>query len=252
LWFRADLLQQLFLQRQFQQRMSVTSTAAALHQLFLSEDGWHPQLMQERFERSLRDALNNFAVLQVKCADPQQLGLAAEEVVCCDVCSGGHEGFLLQQQAIHLSADKFPVMGPAPPSDPSSTQQQQQQQQEEPEGQQVQQQGPEWQQQQEGPEGQQQQQQEGPEGQHQMQEPEGEQERPQQQPAHESSAGEVPEQLEDAPDPSTFAQQQKAALQSNPLPYTPRKRPLVILFAVLDGLLRLPRLAKAGEFLVSS
>ena len=51
--------------------------------------------------------------------------------------------------------------------------------------------------------------------------------------------------------PTSLTDQQQAAqavLGRNPLPaFAPQPQPLVILFAVLDGLMRVPRLAKTGE-----
>ena len=91
---------------------SNSNAAAALHHLMVSQGCWVPEVKYERFKQSLREALNSYAALQVKCDDPQQLGLPAEAIVdCCGVCSQGHMGFLEARGAAHLQGG-VPDRGP--------------------------------------------------------------------------------------------------------------------------------------------
>ena len=234
LWFRADVLQQLYTKRQFQQRMSISSVADALRQQITAAGRWADGVTAARWGSSLRTALNNFAALQVNCANPVHVGLPAEGLVSCDVCSQGHLNYLLDQGAVH-TRHGVPVMGPGPPD-----LQQQQPSQDAPDD-------PQPSQHPDGDTSQQQSHAAPHETQHASQQQQQQQQRQQQeQQQPDVTQPQDPSQPQQQGDD---LQQGRTQLQQNPLPaFSPCGAPLVIMYAVIDGLMRLTRLAKAGKW----
>jgi hypothetical protein len=259
LWFRADLMSLLFFQRQHCSGTSHYSQAGAWTQHFNAAGSWDQRVTSERFQTSLGNALDSFAALQVKCSDPQLLGLAPAGVAdCCAVCSQGYMGFLQEQDAVRMQ-DGYPARGPAgdnspdpaPDQHPSPEQQQQGQQQQQ--DHQQHQQPPQQQQQQQHPSQHQAHEQHWQEQPPQWHQPEqqGSQQQQQQQEQQQQREDAQSCPLPDTP-PAASAElasdSQGDALLSNPLPaFEPYMQPLVMLYCFLDGLMRVPHLAKAGK-----
>lgn len=132
LWFRGDLLSQLYFMRLHCRGTSHYAMSGALQRHFAAVGLWDRRVTSARFQTSLGNALDSFAALQVNCANPQLLGLPPAGLAdCCDVCSQGHMGFLQQQQAAHL-LNGVPARGPGAVSSAGPLEHDQQPQQQQP------------------------------------------------------------------------------------------------------------------------
>lgn len=110
LWYRWDLLQHLYMQRQQLPRVSVDGTAAGLLLHMQQEGTWDSRISSDHHTKSLGVALNQFANSQLRLSSPTALGMKREGLVdCCGVCCHGHEEFLSKRGVMRVE-NGFPVL----------------------------------------------------------------------------------------------------------------------------------------------
>lgn len=103
MWFTMRLLEHIYCQRQFIQRMAVTKAAAAQQEYLQQQlySTFPDHITSDRFRKALGTALDRYAHVRLVVGRRQVLGLAPQSLVgCCAVCRRGHLEFLQDEQAV--------------------------------------------------------------------------------------------------------------------------------------------------------